>query len=106
VNENEAWDSVFGKDVGTSPEDVAVGAQIGTSVFEGTEGITEEDRMEASGVSALYLTSLLMGRPPESSMNWSASLMGRLLFNLSLVARCLASNGALTELSPEEGTDT
>ena len=53
MNENEAWDSVLGKDVGTSPEDVAVGAQIGTSVFEGTEGITEENRMEASGESAL-----------------------------------------------------
>ena len=53
MNENEAWESVLGKDVETSPEDAAVGALIGTSVFEGTEGIIEEDRMEAPGESAL-----------------------------------------------------
>ena len=53
MNENEALDSVFGKDVRTSLEDAAVGALIGTSVFEGTEGIIEEDRMEAPGESAI-----------------------------------------------------
>ena len=39
--------------MGTLPEDAAVGAHVGTFMFEGTERITEEDIMEASGESAL-----------------------------------------------------